>query len=59
MATSPRRRNPVAAIGRWSTRHPWRAIALWLAFVAVAVGTLAATGSKTLQSSTVGESGRG
>ena len=24
----------VAGVGRWSTRHPWRAIGAWLAFVA-------------------------
>jgi uncharacterized membrane protein YdfJ with MMPL/SSD domain len=30
-------------IGRWSTRRPWRAIATWLAFVAVALGALALT----------------
>jgi hypothetical protein len=30
-------------IGRWGTRRPWRAIATWLAFVAVALGALALT----------------
>ena len=53
------RRNPVTAIGRWSTRHPWQAIAVWLAFVVAALGASALTGSKTLQSGTVGESARG
>ena len=48
-----------AAIGRWSARHPWQAIALWLAFVAVALGALALTGSKQLQNGAVGESARG
>jgi len=59
-ATKPRRRlNPIVAIGRWSTRHPWRAIALWLVFVVAAVGVLLMTGSKTLQNGTVGEAARG
>jgi uncharacterized membrane protein YdfJ with MMPL/SSD domain len=49
----------VATIGRWSTRHPWRAIAVWLTFVALAVAALVATGTKTLQNGAVGESGRG
>src|SRR5262245_13053584 len=52
-------RKPIAAIGRWSAAHPWRAIALWFAFVAVAVGALLLTGDKTLQSSSAGESARG
>jgi hypothetical protein len=38
---------------------PWRAIALWLAFVLAAVGVLLMTGSKTLQNGTVGEAARG
>jgi RND superfamily putative drug exporter len=47
-----------AAIGRWSARRPWLAIACWLAFVVACVGTLAATGSKQLQSGATGESAR-
>ena len=47
-----------AAIGNWSARHPWRAIALWLAFVIVAVAALALTGTKQLESGTTGESAR-
>jgi RND superfamily putative drug exporter len=54
-----RRTRSVAAIGRWSTRHPWRAISAWLAFVLVAVGALIATGTKSLENGAVGESGRG
>jgi len=50
---------PVTAIGRWSTRRPWRAIAAWLAFVVVALGAMAATGTKSLQNGAVGESARG
>jgi uncharacterized membrane protein YdfJ with MMPL/SSD domain len=49
----------VATIGRWSTRHPWRAIVAWLAFVAVAVAAMVATGTETLQNGAVGESARG
>ena len=48
-----------AGIGRWSAQHPWRAIAIWLAFVTVALVALAATGSKQLQNGAVGESARG
>jgi RND superfamily putative drug exporter len=49
----------VATIGRWSTRHPWRAILAWLAFVAVAVAAMVATGTETLENGAVGESARG
>jgi uncharacterized membrane protein YdfJ with MMPL/SSD domain len=49
----------VATIGRWSTRHPWRAIVAWLAFVTVAVAAMVATGTETLQNGAVGESARG
>jgi uncharacterized membrane protein YdfJ with MMPL/SSD domain len=56
---SRRRRSPIVAIGRWSRNHPWRAISLWLAFVAATVGILAVTGSRTLQNGAVGESARG
>ena len=52
-------KHPIAAVGRWSAAHPWYAIALWLAFVAAALGALAVTGSKTLDNSSVGESKRG
>ena len=48
-----------SAIGRWSTRQPRLAIALWLTFVIAAVGALSLTGSKQLQNGAVGESGRG
>src|SRR4051794_15607423 len=49
----------VAAVGRWSMRHPWWAIASWLAFVAVALAALSATGTESLRGGAVGESGRG
>ena len=48
----------MTAIGRWSARHPWPSIALWLAFVVACVGALAVTGSKSLQSGAAGESAR-
>jgi RND superfamily putative drug exporter len=35
-ARRPARRGIAAAVGRWSVRHRWLAIAAWLAFVAVA-----------------------
>ena len=47
-----------ASIGLWSAGRPWLAIALWLAFVVLAVGVLAFTGSKSLQSGVTGEAGR-
>src|SRR5262249_6274070 len=47
-----------AAIGRWSARRPWLAIALWLGFVVACVAALAVTGSKQLRSGATGESAR-
>jgi RND superfamily putative drug exporter len=47
------------SIGRWSTRRPGLAIALWLVFVVAAAAALALTGSKQLQNGAVGESARG
>jgi uncharacterized membrane protein YdfJ with MMPL/SSD domain len=49
----------VAAVGRWSIRRPWRAIAVWLAFVVLAVAAAVLTGTKSLQNGAVGESARG
>src|SRR5260221_5504221 len=49
----------VATIGRWSARHPWRAIAVWLAFVPLAVAAAIATGTESLQSGAAGEPARG
>ena len=45
-------------IGRWSARHPWLAISVWLGFVVVAVASLALFGSKDLRSGATGESAR-
>ncbi|MFL6016023.1 MAG: MMPL family transporter [Gaiellaceae bacterium] len=49
----------VASIGRWSARRPWRAIAVWLAFVVVAAAVGIASGIKSLDNGAVGESARG
>ncbi len=49
----------VATIGRWSSRHPWLAIAVWIAFVSLALGAAAGTGTKSLWNGSVGESARG
>jgi RND superfamily putative drug exporter len=48
-----------SSVGRWSIRRPWWAISLWAGFVAIAVVTLALTGTKQLQNGAVGESARG
>jgi uncharacterized membrane protein YdfJ with MMPL/SSD domain len=40
-------------------RRPWRAIAVWLAFVVLALAAGAATGTEELQNGAVGESARG
>ena len=46
-------------VGRWSARHPWTAISLWIAFVATAVVIGGAVGTKKLTAaeSASGESG--
>ncbi len=49
----------VAAIGRWSARRPWLALAAWLGFVAVCIGALVASGTQPLENGSVGESARG
>jgi uncharacterized membrane protein YdfJ with MMPL/SSD domain len=46
------------SIGRWSARRPWRAIAVWVAFVVLAVAALGVTGSKSLQGGVTGEAAR-
>src|SRR3954454_16017311 len=45
---------------RWSAEHPWRAIALWMVFVAVCFvgGNMAGTHEATAQDDAIGESGR-
>jgi RND superfamily putative drug exporter len=51
--------NAVATIGRWSARHPWRAIVVWVAFVSLALAGVAVTGTKSLWNGSVGESAYG
>ena len=46
-------------IGRWSTRHPWRALAIWLGFVVACIALGAATGTSSLSDGSVGQSARG
>jgi hypothetical protein len=53
-----RRRLSAAAIGRWSARRPWLAIAPWLGFVVACVAGFAVTRSKQLRSGATGESAR-
>ena len=50
------RSGAITAIARWSTRHPWRALLCWLAFVAACVAALSMTGSKSLSSGATGNS---
>ncbi len=54
-------RRPVTVrMARWSAEHPWRAIALWVVFVAVcfAGGSAAGTREATAQDDAIGEAGR-
>src|SRR6516225_10596441 len=46
-------------IGRWSARHPWLALTIWVAFVVGCVAVGAATGTSLLSSGSVGQSARG
>src|SRR6266516_2669466 len=59
--TESRRRTASVRAARWSATHPWRAIAMWLVFVAgcFAIGQAAGTHRATDLDQTVGESGRG
>ena len=54
------RHNLAYSMGRWSGRHPWRAILGWFAFVVLAVLVGGAVGTNTLKESDrgVGDSGR-
>ncbi|MEU7870956.1 MMPL family transporter [Dactylosporangium sp. NPDC049140] len=47
-------------VARWSAEHPWRAIALWVVFVAVCFvgGSMAGTVEATNRDQAIGESGR-
>src|SRR3954447_8253500 len=46
-------------MARWSAEHPWRAIALWVVFVAVCFtgGNAAGTREATAQDDAIGEAG--
>jgi putative drug exporter of the RND superfamily len=59
MSTRPADRRTVR-IARWSATHPWRAVALWLVFVAgcIALGTAAGLHEQGDLDGTVGQSGR-
>ena len=59
--TESRHRSASVRAARWSATHPWRAIALWLVFVAscFAIGQAAGTHQATDLDQTVGQSGRG
>ena len=52
-------RNLAARAGRWSARHPWKAIITWFAFVIAAVVIGGSIGTQTLTDEEygVGESG--
>src|SRR5215469_10788628 len=59
MRTSRGIRISPGGVGRWSARHPWRALLIWFVFVASCVAIGAATGTSTLSNGSVGESARG
>src|SRR6516225_10984670 len=46
-------------IGRWSGRHPWLALIIWVAFVVGSVAAGATAGTSILSSGAVGQSARG
>lgn len=52
--------SPTVRVARWSATHPWRAIGLWVAFVAAAVSLLMLVPTKSTSDADfrVGESGR-
>jgi RND superfamily putative drug exporter len=55
------RKRPVTVrVARWSAEHPWRALALWIVFVAVCFvgGNAAGLQEATAEDMAVGESGR-
>ncbi|MFI6325578.1 MMPL family transporter [Nonomuraea sp. NPDC050556] len=54
------RRSPVTRVAVWSAAHPWRAIAGWLVFVLLCLGTGIATGTNNAATEDywIGEAGR-
>jgi RND superfamily putative drug exporter len=57
--TSERRRPATVRVARWSATHPWRAIAVWLVFVAAAVIIGSSVGTREVRDldTGVGQSG--
>jgi putative drug exporter of the RND superfamily len=57
---SPISNRRTVRVARWSATHPWRAVALWLVFVAacVAIGNLVGLNQQGDLDGTVGQSGR-
>ncbi|PJJ57228.1 RND superfamily putative drug exporter [Mumia flava] len=53
-------RSPVVRVARWSATHPWRALALWVAFVAAAMAVMASVPTQSMgdEDNRIGESGR-
>jgi RND superfamily putative drug exporter len=51
---------PTVRVARWSATHPWRAVALWLVFVAACITVGTAVGLRELSDvdSGIGQSGR-
>lgn len=59
-ARRPARDRRTVRVARWSATHPWRAVALWLVFVAacIAVGNIVGLHGQSDLDGTVGQSGR-
>ncbi|MEV0623101.1 MMPL family transporter [Nonomuraea sp. NPDC050404] len=53
-------RSPVVRVAAWSAAHPWRAIAAWLLFVVLCLGTgiAAGTNNASTEDYWIGEAGR-
>lgn len=54
------RTSPTVRVARWSATHPWRAIGLWVAFVATAIALMTTISTQQVSDADfrVGESGR-
>ena len=54
------RRSPTVSVARWSALHPWRAIGLWVSFVAIAIALASLVQGQRLgdEDFRIGESGR-
>ncbi|NRQ49500.1 MMPL family transporter [Aeromicrobium stalagmiti] len=53
------RRSPTVSVARWSALHPWRAIGLWVAFVATAIALMSSVPTQQVSDADfrIGESG--